>query len=76
MTSRAVLTRRAQPGDKLVVAARQIGTFELLLSLRREGMQVHAEQRLHLLRRHRIPGPQTVDPDQPGADPHPGLPSL
>jgi hypothetical protein len=38
--------------------------------MRREGMQAHAEQRLHLLRGHRIPGLQTVDPGQPGTDPH------
>jgi hypothetical protein len=54
----------------LVVAAGQIRPFELLLPLGSEGMQPDAEQRLHLLRRHRIAGVQTVDPGRPGADPH------
>jgi hypothetical protein len=48
------LERRTQPGDKLVVPAGQIRTLQLPLPLRREGMQAHPEQRLHLLRRHRI----------------------
>jgi hypothetical protein len=64
------LERRTQPGDKLVVPARQVRTFELLLSLHREGMQAHAEQRLHLLRSHLIPGLHTVDAGQPRADPY------
>jgi len=56
------LERRTQPGDRLVVANRQLWTFELLLPLRREGMQADAEQRLYLLRRYRIAGLQAVDP--------------
>jgi hypothetical protein len=32
----------------------------------------NAEQRLHLLRRHRIAGLQAVDPGQSGANPHTG----
>ena len=54
----------------MIVTAGQVRTFELLLPLRREGMQADAEQRLHLLRRYRIAGLQTVDPGQPGADPN------
>ena len=46
--------------------------MQLLLPLRGEGMQADAEQRLHLLRGHRIASLQTVDPGQPGADPHTG----
>jgi hypothetical protein len=48
------LERRTQPGDKLIVAAGQVGPLQLLLPLRREGMKADAEQRLHLLRRYRI----------------------
>jgi hypothetical protein len=66
------LERRTQPGDKLVVPAGQVRTFQLPLPLRGEGMQANAEQRLHLLRGHRISGVQTVDTSQPGADPHAG----
>ena len=66
------LERRTQPGDKLVVAGGQVRPFELLLPLRREGMQADAEQRLHLLCGHRIAGLQSVDAGQPGADPNPG----
>ena len=66
------LERRTQPGHRQVVPAGQVRALQLLLSLYREGMQADAEQRLHLLRGHRISGVQTVDPGQPGADPHTG----
>jgi hypothetical protein len=50
------LERRTQPGDKLVVANSQVRPLQLLLPLCGEGMQADAEQRLHLLRGHRIAG--------------------
>jgi hypothetical protein len=43
---------------------------QLLLPLRGQGMQPDAEQRLHLLRCHRITNLQTVDASQPGTNPH------
>jgi hypothetical protein len=39
--------------------------LQLLLSLRGERMQAYAEQRLHLLRGHRVADLQTVDAGQP-----------
>ena len=50
----------------------QIWALQLLLPLRRQGMQTDPEQRLHLLRCHRIANPQTVDAGQPRPDPNPG----
>ena len=66
------LERRAQPGHRLIVPVGQVRALQLLLPLRGEGMQADAEQRLHLLRSHRIASLQTVDPGQPGTDPHTG----
>jgi len=66
------LERGAQPGDRQIVAVGQIRALQLLLPLRGQGMQTDPEQRLHVLRCHRIANLQTVDAGQPGTNPNAG----
>jgi hypothetical protein len=55
----------------LKVPQGEVGSFQLLLSELGKWVQAAAEQRSHLLRRHRVAGGQAVDPVQAGGDPRP-----
>ena len=63
------LERRTQLGRCLDACVGQVGGVQLLQPLCGEGMHAGAEQRPHLLRRHRIPGVQTVDAGHARSDP-------
>src|SRR5215211_5429971 len=65
------LERLAQPDRCLNVCVGQLGGVQLLQPLACEGVQPGAKERFHLLRRHRIPSAEAIDPDQTGADPRP-----
>ena len=65
------LERRPQPRHVLKILSGEVGSFQLLLPQLGQRMQTAAEQRSHLLRRHRVAGGKSVDPVHPGADPHP-----
>ena len=57
----------------LKVAFGQVRSRELLQSQLGQRVHTGAEQRLHLLRGHRVTGVEAVDPGYPRTDPHPGL---
>jgi hypothetical protein len=65
------LERRAQLGHFLEVADSEVRPFQLLLAELGQRVQTAAEQRSHLLRRHRVTSGQAADPVHPGPDPDP-----
>ena len=65
------LERHPQPGRVLEVTSGDIRPFQLLLPELGQRMQTAAEQRSHLLRGHRVPDAQAVDPIHAVTDPHP-----
>ena len=66
------LERRPQPPGCLRHFGAELSVQDRGQPLRRQRVQAGAEQRLHLLRGHRIAGRQTVDPVHPGTHPPAG----
>ena len=65
------LERPPETGRILQVSCSEVRSFQLLLPELGQRVQTAAEQRSHLLRSHRVPDAQAVDPIHAGADPHP-----
>jgi hypothetical protein len=63
--------RRPQPRHILKILIGEVGSFQLLLPQLGQRVQTAAEQRSHLLGRHRVASGKSVDPVHPRADPHP-----
>jgi hypothetical protein len=64
------LERHPEPSRRLDVGVGQISVAELFQPLRRQWMHPRREQSSHLLAGHRIPGRQSLNAHQAGADPH------